>query len=63
MTTNTINWLLTTLEIEPPPATMALKAVNVDTGLPSDYKELLHSSDGHHWSNSFSNELGRLAQG
>jgi Reverse transcriptase (RNA-dependent DNA polymerase) len=42
---------------------MSLKAVNPDTNALADYKELQASSDGHHWQNSCSDEIGRLAQG
>ena len=54
-------WFTNTFTIDTP--AQALKAINPDTQLPADYKELLASSDGHHWENSCSNEFGRLAQG
>ena len=58
-----ITWLLT-LEMCTNNATDAAnKAVNPDTGQLADYKELSQSSDGKHWINSCSNEVGRLAQG
>ena len=41
----------------------ANKAINPDTGALADYKELRNSSDGDYWTNSCSDEVGRLAQG
>ena len=41
----------------------AYKAVNPDTGLLAEYRELLKSSKGDVWSNGMCNEIGRLFQG
>jgi hypothetical protein len=57
----TRTWLLNTFK--PDTHQHALKAINPDTGLPAEYKELRNSSDGAHWIDSCSNEFGRLAQG
>ena len=40
----------------------AHKAINPNTGKLADLKELLKCSDGEHWSNSNSDEIGRLTQ-
>ena len=42
---------------------VAFKAVNPDTGLPAEYKELSKSSVGPRWKGEHCYEIGRLAQG
>ena len=42
---------------------VAFKAVNPDTGLPAEYKELSKSSAGPRWKGEHCYEIGRLAQG
>ena len=61
LTDATMQWIQDNLEIDADG--MALKALNPDTKALADYKELRTSSDGHHWMNSCSDEIGRLAQG
>jgi hypothetical protein len=38
-------------------------AINPDTGLPAEYPELIKSSDGEHWVEAGSEEIGRLTNG
>ena len=60
---NTTGWLLDLLYLADATRDVANKAVNPDTGKLSDYQVLKGSTDGHHWENSNSDEIGRLAQG
>jgi hypothetical protein len=45
------------------PTGYAFKAVNPDTGLDAEYRELLRSSDGLLWEEGMCHEIGRLFQG
>ena len=47
----------------PIPDGFAGTAINPDTKLPAEYRELRNSSDGSQWEQGMCNELGRLFQG
>ena len=49
--------------VTPYPQGFAYKAINPDTGRLSEYRQLLHCSDGAHWKGGMCRELGRLFQG
>jgi hypothetical protein len=47
----------------PLPDGFAGTAINPNTKLPAEYRELRTSSDGAHWEQGMCNEIGRLFQG
>jgi hypothetical protein len=59
LNSNTVQWFTDNLEFDT--KAMALKALNPNTGILADYKELQASSHGKQWTDSCSDEIGRLA--
>jgi hypothetical protein len=47
----------------PLPDGFADTAINPDTKLPAEYRELRNSSEGSHWEQGMCNKIGRLFQG
>ncbi|WP_281640541.1 Ty1/Copia family ribonuclease HI [Aurantimicrobium minutum] len=47
----------------PTPEGFACTAINPDTNLPAEYRELRKSKDGEYWEQGMCNEIGRLFQG